>query len=271
MLDIVSGGEPFGPFVPGLPESSFASNVGADPGRLRIGVRVPSAITPKPHPEAFAAVEATVRALTELGHHVEELPQAPYDDAALAKEFLLTWFVNVAREVAEAKRLTGAGDESFERDTLIMAALGRATSGVDYLDAVQRRHEHTRRLTEFFEHYDLLLTPTLATPPPKIGEFDLPVALQRASDVLLKTRTARFLGYTKIVDDMVDKNLGWVPYTQLANITGRPAMTLPLHWTADGLPLGVQFVAPLAGESLLIRLAAQLEQALPWADRVAPL
>jgi amidase len=270
MLDIVSGGEPFGPFVPGLPESSFASNVGADPGRLRIGVRVPSAITPKPHPEAFAAVEATVRALTELGHHVEELPQAPYDDAALAKEFLLTWFVNVAREVAEAKRLTGAGDESFERDTLIMAALGRATSGVDYLDAVQRRHEHTRRLTEFFEHYDLLLTPTLATPPPKIGEFDLPVALQRASDVLLKTRTARFLGYTKIVDDMVDKNLGWVPYTQLANITGRPAITLPLHWTADGLPLGVQFVAPLAGESLLIRLAAQLELALPWADRVAP-
>ena len=72
-----------------------------------------------------------------------------------------------------------------------MAALGRATSGVDYVDAVQRRHEHTRRLTTFFESYDLLLTPTLATPPPKIGEFDLPVVLQRGADVLLKTRTAR--------------------------------------------------------------------------------
>ncbi|WP_319450185.1 MULTISPECIES: amidase [unclassified Mycobacterium] len=270
MLDVISGGEPFGPFVPGLPESSFASNVGADPGRLRIGVRIPSAITPKPHPEAVEAVEATVRALTELGHHVEELPQAPYDDAALAKEFLLAWFVYVAWELAEAKRLTGAGDESFERDTLIMAALGRATNGVDYLDAVQRRHEHTRRLSAFFESYDLLLTPTLATPPPKIGQFDLPVVLQRASDVLLKTRTASLLRFTKVVDDMVDQNLGWVPYTQLANITGRPAITLPLHWTGDGLPLGVQFVAPLAGESLLIRLAAQLEQALPWADRVAP-
>jgi amidase len=270
MLDVISGGEAFGPYVPGLPASSFASCVGADPGQLRIGVRVPSAITPTPHAEAFAAVEATVRALTELGHHVDELPQAPYDDAALAREFLLAWFVNVAFEVAQAKQLTGAGDESFERDTLIMAALGRATSGVDYLDAVQRRHEHTRRLSTYFETYDLLLTPTLATPPPKIGEFDLPVVLQRASDVLLKTRTARFLGYTKIVDDMVDKNLGWVPYTQLANITGRPALSLPLHWTADGLPLGVQFVAPLAGESLLIRLAAQLEKALPWADRVAP-
>ena len=254
-----------------MPESSFASCVGADPGRLRIGARVPSAITPSPHPEAFAAVEAAVRALTALGHHVDELAAAPFDDDALARDFLLTWFVHAAWELAEAKRLTGAGDASFERDTLVMAALGRATSSVNYVDTVERRHEHTRRLTTFFESYDLLLTPTLATPPPTIGEFDLPVALQRGADALLKTRTARFLRYTKIVDDMVDKNLGWVPYTQVANLTGRPAISLPLHWTADGLPLGVQFVAPLAGESVLIRLAAQLEQAMPWADRVAPI
>ncbi|RAV18337.1 amidase [Mycolicibacterium sp. GF69] len=270
MLDVIRGGEPCGPYVPGIPASSFASCVGADPGKLRIGVRVPSAINPTPHPEAAAAVETTVRALTELGHHVDELPRAPFDDAALAREFLLTWFVYTAWELDEAKRLSGAGDESFERDTLILAALGRATSGVDYVDTVERRHEHTRRLTTFFESYDLLLTPTLATPPPTIGEFDLPVALQRAADVLIKTRTAKLLRYTKIVDDMVDKNLGWVPYTQLANLTGRPAISLPLHWTADGLPLGVQFVAPLAGEALLIALAAQLEQALPWSDRVAP-
>jgi amidase len=271
MLDVICGGEPFGPYLPALPAAPYASCVGEDPGKLRIGVRVPSAINPKPHPEAFAAVEAAVRALTEAGHHVDELPQAPYDDAALAKDFLLTWFVYLAWDVEEAKRLTGAGDESFERDTLIMAALGRATSGVDYVDAVERRHQHTRRLSTFFESYDLLLTPTLATPPPKIGEFDLPIALQRASDALLKTRTARLLRYTKIVDDMVDNNLGWVPYTQLANLTGRPAISLPLHWTSDAVPLGVQFVAPLGGEPLLIRLAAQLEQALPWAYRTAPI
>ncbi|KUI43336.1 amidase [Mycobacterium sp. IS-1590] len=270
MLDVIRGGEPWGPYVPGIPSSTFASCVGAEPGALRIGVRVPSAINPSPHPEAAAAVEATVRTLTELGHHVDELQSAPFDDAALARDFLLTWFVYTALELDEAKRISGAGDDAFERDTLILAALGRATSGVDYVDAVQRRHEHTRRLTAFFESYDLLLTPALATPPPTIGEFDLPVVLQRAADVLIKTRTAKVLRYTKIVDDMVDKNLGWVPYTQLANLTGRPAISLPLHWTADGLPLGVQFVAPLAGESLLIRLAAQLEQAMPWSDRVAP-
>jgi amidase len=96
-----------------------------------------------------------------------------------------------------------------------------------------------------------------------VGEFDLPAPLQRVADALLKTRTARFLTLTNIVD----QNLGWVPYTQLANLTGRPAISLPLHWSAENLPLGVQFVAPLGGESLLIRLAAQLEQALPWRDR----
>lgn len=270
MLDVIGGGEPSGPYAPAAPEASYASTLRERPGPLRIGVRVPSAINPDPHAEAVAAAETAVRVLTDLGHHVEELPRAPFDDAALARDFLLSWFVYTAWEVADAKRRTGAGDDAFERDTLIMAALGRATSSVDYVDAVQRRHDHTRRLTTFFESYDLLLTPTLATPPPTIGAFDLPVALQRGADLLLRTRTARLLRYTSIVDDMVDQNLNWVPYTQLANLTGRPAISLPLHWTADGLPIGVQFVAPLSGEPLLLRLAAQLEEALPWAHRIAP-
>lgn len=267
MLDVLMGGEPAGPYAPATPTEPLAWQVGADPGHLTIGVRVPSEITPDPHPEARAAVETAVRALRELGHSVETLTTAPYDDAQIAQDFLLCWFVYLAWEVAEARRDSGAGNESFERDTLIMAALGRATSGVDYLASVQRRHQHTRRLTSFFETHDVLLTPTLATPPPPIGEFDLPAPLQRLADALLKTRTVRLLSLTKVVDDMIDQNLGWVPYTQLANLTGRPAISLPLHWTADGVPLGVQFVAPLGGEGLLIRLAAQLEDAVPWRDR----
>ena len=160
MLDVLCGGEPGGPYVPALPESAFASFVGQDPGKLRIGVRVPSAITPNPHPEAYAAVEAATQALTELGHHVEELPKAPFDDAALARDFLLTWFATLAWQVEETKRISGAGDDGFERDTLIMAALGRATSSVDYIDAVARRHEHTRRLTTFFESCLLYTSPS---------------------------------------------------------------------------------------------------------------
>ncbi|MBF6245516.1 MULTISPECIES: amidase [Nocardia] len=268
MLDVIAGGESWGPFQPAV-AGPYRDAVGQDPGRLRIGVRIPTAITPEPDPEAYAAVEAATRVLTDLGHQVEILEEAPFDDAALAGEFLLTWFVYIAYEVADARRISGCGNEGFERDTLVMAALGNATRGPEYVAAVEARHGHARRLTEYFRTHDLLLTPTMATPPPKIGEFELPKSLQRVTDAILKIRTAGLLKHTSIVDDLINNNLGWVPYTQLANITGRPAISLPLHWTADGLPLGVQLVAPLGGESTLIKIAAQVEQAAPWFDKVA--
>ncbi|CPZ11829.1 Putative amidase [Mycobacteroides abscessus] len=214
----------------------------------------------------MAAVETAIRLLTHLGHEVEEV-SAPYDDGQLARDFLLTWFVHAAYEVDYTKRLTGAGDEGFERDTLLIAALGRTTSGPEYVAAVERRHDYVRELATFFDSYDLLLTPTLAKAPPRIGEFNLPAPLAAVSDLLLRTKTARVLKYANIVDSMINDNLGWVPYTQLANLTGRPAISLPLYQTPKGLPLGVQFVAPLGGESLLIRLAAQLEATEPWAHR----
>jgi Asp-tRNA(Asn)/Glu-tRNA(Gln) amidotransferase A subunit family amidase len=271
MLDVLAGPDPSSPYLPALPAGPLLGEVGADPGRLRIGVQLPTVITPEPHPEAHAAVDAATLALVDLGHEVDVLDAPPYDDEVLAKDFLTTWFVYIAWEVAEAKRTTGCGDDAFERDTLVMAALGRATTSVEYLACVQRRHDHVRRLEAFFEGHNLLLTPTLAKLPPRIGEFDLPLLLAKGADVLLRTRTARLLSRTPIVDDMIAKNLGWVPYTQLANLTGRPAISLPLHWTTAQIPMGVQFVAPLGGEGTLLRLAGQLEQAVPWADRVASL
>ncbi|MGB7383974.1 MAG: amidase family protein, partial [Rhodococcus sp. (in: high G+C Gram-positive bacteria)] len=167
----------------------------------------------------------------------------------------------------EAKRRTGCSEDSFEFDTRIIAAIGRATPSVDYVDAVARRHDHTRRLSTYFETYDLLLTPTLADLPPRIGELDTPMLARRAGSLLLKTRTAGFLRHAPLVEQMIDKNLRWVPYTQLANLTGRPALTVPMHWTPDGLPMGAQFTGQLGDEALLLQLAAQLEQARPWFDR----
>jgi Asp-tRNA(Asn)/Glu-tRNA(Gln) amidotransferase A subunit family amidase len=148
-----------------------------------------------------------------------------------------------------------------------MAALGRATRPVDLIRAIERRHEHVRRLAEFHRSFDLLLTPTTATPPPRIGAFDIPPALRKAQQGLLTARAAGLLRLTPIVDQLITENLGWVPYTQLANLTGRPAMSVPLHWTADGLPIGGQFVGRLGAEGQLLRLAAQLEVSRPWADR----
>ena len=267
MLDVLAGGAPDGPYLAALPATSYAAEVGQDPGPLRIGLCTTSAINPKPHAEAVAAATEAGQLLESLGHEVEQLDTAPFDDQALAKDFLTTWFVYAAVSVAQAKELSGSGDSGFEPDTLVMAALGRATKPVDLLRATENRQAHIRRLAEFHQTFDLLLTPTTALPPPRIGAFDLPAAMQKAQQALVRARGGGLLRFTPLVDQLISENLGWVPYTQLANLTGRPAMSVPLHWTEDGLPIGVQLVGRLGSDGLLLRLAAQLEQAQPWADK----
>lgn len=267
MLDLLAGAGPAAPYLPALAGTSYEEAMRQEPPRLRIGVYTGSAINPNPDPEALAAVASAVKVLEELGHEVVELADAPFDDEALAKDFLTIWFANIAHMVAEIKAQTGCGNEGFELETLMMAAIGRTTSGVELIAALERRQDHIAGLARFHQSHDLLLTPSLATPPPRVGEFDLPRHLRLGSKLLLVTGAARFLPRLGMVEDLIEQNLGWVPYTQLANLTGRPAASLPLHWTDQGLPLGVQFVAPLGGEATLLRLAAQLEQAAPWADR----
>lgn len=266
MLDVLAGPDATAPYAPATPSGRYRDEVGRDPGRLRVGFHVESAINGTPDREAVAAVTEAARLLEQLGHDVEPVP-APYDDAQLARDFLTLWFVYVAWQVETVRRLTGAGDDGFEQDTRIMAALGRRTSGVDHCAALERRHDHVRALAAFHDRYDLLLTPSIATPPLRVGQLDTPRALRPFAELLLRTNSAAVLGRLGVVDRMIEENLGWVPYTQLANLTGRPAMSVPLHWTTEGLPLGVQFVARPGEESLLLRLAAQLEAARPWADR----
>lgn len=271
MFDVLAGPDASSPYLPDVPAgTSFLEAAGADPGKLKIGLVIASAVNPSPDPEAVRAVEDAAKLLESLGHEVTVVP-APVDELAVARDFLTTWFVNAARAVERIKQVTGAGDEGFEQDTLLMAALGRTVSGVDHLAALERRHVYTRALSTFHAEHDLLLTPTLATPPLEIGALDSPPALRAAASLLLKTKTAGVLPHLGIVDTFVQKNLGWVPYTQLANITGRPAMSVPLHWTAGGLPLGVQLCGRLGSEGTLLALASQLETAQPWADRRPPL
>ncbi len=266
MLDALIGPEDVSPYGPALPERPLLEELDHDPPKLRIAYCLGSAIRPEPHPEAVAAVEHAARILTELGHEVEEV-KAPHDDAQLARDFLTVWFVHQAIEVERIKRETGAGEEGFERDTRVMAALGRQTGGVELQAADERRRDHIAALAGLHRTHDLLLQPTLGEPPIRVGSLDLPRPLQVASEALLRTGTTRLMRLTGVVDTLVQRNLAWVPYTQLANVTGRPAISLPLHWTADGLPMGVQFTGRLQSEGLLLRLARQLEQAVPWADR----
>ena len=215
------------------------------------------------------AVEHAAALLTGLGHKVEETPP-PHDDAQLCRDFLTIWFVHQAIETERVKQETGAGDDAFEQDTRVMAALGRAVRGVELQAAEERRREFIAGLATYHSNYDLLMTPTLGEPPIPIGSLDTPSVLRIVAEGLLRTRATRLMKLAGIVDQMVERNLGWVPYTQLANVTGRPAISLPLYWTPSELPMGVQFIGRLKSEGLLLRLARQLEHAAPWADRRAP-
>ncbi len=268
MLDVLAGPDAMSPFAPALPDRPLLDRLDEAPGRLRIGYTTRCALREQPHPEAVRAVEHAAALLTELGHEVEEV-DPPHDDRQLGRDFLTIWFVHQATEVERITRETGAGDDGFEVDTRIMAALGRSFGAVELHAAEERRRDHIAALAEFHAGHDLLLTPTLGEPPIRIGSLDTPAHLQRISEVLLRTRTTAVLRRLGIVDQMVEANLGWVPYTQLANVTGRPAISLPLYRTPGGLPLGVQFVGRLRSEELLLRLARQLEIAAPW-DRHLP-
>ncbi|NYG54633.1 amidase family protein [Nocardioides perillae] len=270
-LEVLAGPTGTSVYLPGgLPAAGLVERLAHEPDRLRVGVTWHSAITPDPHPEAKAAVERAAALLSDLGHEVVEVP-VPFDDARLARDFLTTWFVHCAVSLEQAREASGAGEDAFEPDTRVMAALGRATSATDYVRAVESRHEHVRRLADFHADHDLLLTPTTATPPPRIGAFDLPAPVRLLQKAVLTARAGSALRFTPLVEQMISENLGWVPYTQLANLTGRPAMSVPLHWTPDGLPMGVQLVGRLGADEVMLRLAAQLERAAPWWDRTPPL
>ena len=266
MLDILIGPDAFSPFAPALPDRPLLETLDEAPGPLRIGFTARAALRPTPHPEAVRAVEHAAQLLTEQGHQVEEVAP-PHDDAQLGRDFLTIWCVHQAIEIERLKREHGVGDEAFELDTRLLAALGRAVGGVELQAADERRREHIAALARLHETHDLLLTPTLGEPPIRVGALSTPEPLRRAGELLLRTRTTRLLRLGGAVDQMVERNLAWVPYTQLANITGRPAISLPLHTTADGLPMGVQLIGRLRSEGLLLRLARQLEQAAPWAHR----
>jgi amidase len=270
VLDALAGPDPGGPYLAARPAEPLADLAVRDPGTLRIGFSTTSPIGTPVDPEAIAAVDDAAALLTSLGHHVEAAATG-VDERQMAKDFLTMWFAVVATEVADARRLTGCGSDSFELDTQLMAAVGRATPAPTYIAAHDRWNDHTRKLAAFHDRYDLLLTPTLARPPVRIGELVAPKAIQTVSRALLAVRGAGLLARTNIIDTLIDQNLAPVPFTQLANITGRPAMSVPLYWTSGGLPLGVQFVGGLGQEGTMLGLATQLETARPWFDRHPPI
>ncbi|MHB8878680.1 MAG: amidase family protein, partial [Myxococcaceae bacterium] len=184
------------------------------------------------------------------------------------RAYLLTVGANVAADVAAAAKLTGRRPSGslLEPSTRALALAGRKSSAAEQVQAEQSMHRAGRSLAAFFNRYDVLVTPTLARPPVEVGSLALK-PMQRLSLAVLFAFPFRVL-IDALIDQMAAEALEPTPNTQLFNQTGQPAMSVPLSWNAAGLPIGVQVAARFGDEATLFRLAAQLEQARPWAGRV---
>ncbi|WP_324191775.1 amidase family protein [Nocardia elegans] len=238
-------------------------------GYLRRDPNRPRAVDVRGLDEAVRAVTETARLLESLGHTVESAEPA-IDGVRLARDFMTVWTTHLAASVADTCERTGAKPTDFDVDTQTMAAVGRTVPAPALVTAGDRWNEYTRALADFHGRYDLLLTPTLAEPPQPIGTNRLPAALETILPPILRAGAGHLISRSSMYRGMVTSHLAATPFTQLANVTGRPAMSVPLHTTADGLPLGVHFTGPSGSEALLLRLAAQLETAAPWFDRHPP-
>jgi amidase len=247
ILDVISArapGEPY--YAPPLPRR-LAEEVGADPGRLRIGL-VDHAIGDRflDDPQCREAVGATGRLLESLGHEVSlSAPDAMFNEE-FERHFLAIIAADTEATFQAFEMLLGRpiGDDEIEPRNAAHRQAGRTLGAVGYLHSRAWIGTWARQMASWWLDHDLLLTPTVAARPPELGWFTA------AGQEEESRRISSF-----------------IPYTSQFNMTGQPAVSLPLHWTPDGLPVGVQLVAAYGREDLLVRVASQLEQAAPWHDR----
>lgn len=250
VLDAVAGEMPGDPYTAPPPARPFASEVGADPGRLRIGLRTDAlAAICDVDPECTATAEAAARTLESLGHTVEVASPPALDDGELIGNFLTIVATNALASVEEVAVIAGrpVTEADVEPGTWSLAEAGRAVTLLQYRQTVSAIHAWSRRMLSWWhDGFDLLLTPTLAALPPDLGTLN-PVDGDPAMATVLQTPYAAFAA--------------------AFNVTGQPAVSVPVGTSVSGLPIGIQLVADAHREDVLLRVAGQLETAMPWADR----
>lgn len=266
LLDLEAQPTPGEPYAQPHQERPWLEEVGAPPGRLRIAFTTETLFPGNTHPDCIAAVEDAVRLLKDLGHEVEQArPTFPQQD--LVRAYFLTIGAGIGWFVEDSARKAGvplrAAD--FEPATWILALIGRQTPASELIAAQVTMQRAARDVAAFFTKYDVLLTSTLARPPVRLGEL-LPTPVEKLQMSVLSAMPVKAL-LDFSIERMGKGKLAAMPNTQLFNQTGQPAMSVPLFWNAQGLPIGVQFAARFGDEATLFRLAAQLEQARPWAGR----
>ncbi len=258
ILEAVHGAVPGDPYFAPPPERPYTEEVGADPGKLRIGLTVDAFVEQEVDPRVQESARSAAALLQELGHSVDEdTPQVPPAELGspldVIESFMTRWQSGQAASLDQFGMLLGRelGPDDVEPLTWALAEEGRRKHAGQYLNAVAVHQDLARLISDWFEQgHDLLLTPATGEPAPPLGTFD-----DSGPDPMVAIERAR---KTAI-------------FNALFNATGHPAISVPLYMTDEGLPTGVQLVAPQGREDVLLRVAAQLEQARPWADRHPPL
>jgi amidase len=268
MLDAVSGPDTGAPYFAPPPERPFLEEVGRSPGRLRIAFTARPLLGRTMHPDCVGALESTAKLLADLGHDVEEA--APeIDRESLARSFFSLIASETAADLADAEKLVGrkATRPDFEVTTWALKVLGDSIPAVELACAERELGRAARRIGAFFERFDVLLTPTVARPPFPIGELQPSQGERLQLRVVAGLRWGWLLRTLDAVGQAAEKTFDFIPTTPVFNITGQPAMSVPLAWNEQGLPIGMHFAGRTADEATLFRLAGQLEQARPWKDR----
>jgi amidase/6-aminohexanoate-cyclic-dimer hydrolase len=247
LLDATAGAELGSPFFSPRPARPFLEETRVATGRLRIALVIdPPGGTPI-DPVCRQATADAAKLCASLGHRIAE-EKLPIDHGVMREAFLTVINVSIARTLADAARTLGrdVAEADVEPVTWAMSQQGRRTDVIAYSRAIAASHQVGLAMARFHERYDVILSPTLAKPPVPLGVLSLSPESMPA--------------FTREITE-------FGPYTALYNVTGQPSMSVPLGWSADGLPIGVMFSGRFGDEATLLRLAAQLEQASPWAGR----
>jgi len=272
MLDATEGADPGAAFLIPRPDRPFVEEVTTEPRPLRIAwTTVPSVDTPV-HPDCIAAVHDAVALLEELGHELVEA-HPPIDGEKFAKNFLTVVAGELGADLREATHFVGRAPrrDELEPGTRALALVADALSATEYASALRGLEMMARGVGAFFEDYDVILTPTLSSPPPLIGTIG-PSATERTQlSILGLFGSGRLVKFAGLIDEAAKNSLDFIPWTPISNVTGDPAMSVPLFWSEEGLPVGVHLVGHFADDATLFQLAGQLERARPWFDRLPAL
>ncbi|NLV67746.1 MAG: amidase [Spirochaetes bacterium] len=267
-LDELSQPDPGAPYIIQPPIAPYLREINRKPGKLKIAFSSRSMLDSDVHPECVRAVEEAADLCVSLGH-VAEYDEPELDGKAIAFAYMMLYMGEVAADIEMTAELTGKipGRKNFEAVTWFLGLLGRTYSAGDFVREKRLWNTIARSFSNFFEKYDIFLTPVTAYPPLKIGELQPKPAEKKMVSIVNTLGLGRIVKASGMISSLAQATMEKYPFTQIANMAGLPAMSVPLHWTPEGLPCGVQFIGRFGDEAMLFRLAAQLEKAKPWFSR----